>query len=69
MKNQLDVIIQPSQLFNIDPATRFVNYIDDENIESQGVKIRCKFTDTVLEVKDMIRQNLGIKGDFYMLEV
>jgi hypothetical protein len=53
-----DLVIQPAVLFGIDPATKFVKYVDDENIDSQGVKVRCKFTDSLAEVKQKIRQAL-----------
>lgn len=51
-------------LFSVDPESKFVNYIDDENIEKQGVTVRCKFTDTVGQIKDKIKDTLQISGEF-----
>ena len=52
LKNQLDIIVQhQTAFFNIDESNFFVNYIIDENFEEQGVKVRCRFTDTVAEMK------------------
>ena len=70
LKNQLDLVIQPSLLFSIDEQQgAFVKYIDDENIDAQGVKVRCQFTDTIAEVKDKIKAKMQIEGNFQMIEV
>jgi hypothetical protein len=56
-------------LFTVDPETKFVSYIDDQDIERQGVAVRCKFSDTVAEIKNKVKEALQISGDFQMLEV
>ena len=62
-------MVQPAVLFTIDPVTRFVKYLDDENLDAQGVKVRCKFSDSVADVKQKIRQALECETDYPMLEV
>lgn len=69
LKNQFDIVIQPSVLFAIDSETNFVRYIDDENIDKQGVTVRCKFTDSVAQIADQVREKLAISGEFKMVEV
>lgn len=56
-------------LFTVDPETKFVSYIDDQDIERQGVAVRCKFSDKVAEIKNKVKEALQISGDFQMLEV
>ena len=69
LKNQFDIFIQSSVLFTVDPETKFVSYIDDQDIEKQGVAVRCKFSDTVAEIKNKVKEALQISSDFQMLEV
>jgi hypothetical protein len=57
LKNQLDIVVQhQTAFFNVNENNFFVNYIVDENFEDQGVKVRCKFTDTVADMKKQIAE-------------
>lgn len=71
LKNQFDLIVQPIEThFSVD-ENLFVKYINEEEIEEQGLKIRCQFTDTIFEIKEKVRAALGIEADkkFDLIEV
>lgn len=67
MKNQFDLVIQSQHLFTID-EDKFVKYIEDTNIEAQGIKVRCKFSDKIEEIMVKIKKECGLEGQFYIIE-
>ena len=71
MKNQFDLVIQDSSLlFSVD-HNDFVTYVDDENTDEQGVKVRCCFTDTIAEIKEKVKKACGLEDgkEFDLIEV
>ena len=70
-KNSLEILIQDCEShFTINSADSFVSYIDDKDCETQGVRLRLSFTDTISEVKTLISEKLGLGADdFDMVEV
>jgi len=41
------VVVQADSLFRVDEESQFVRYVVDEEVDEQGVKVRCRFTDNV----------------------
>lgn len=58
LKNQLDIIVQSQDLFEIMDESYFVSYKKDQDFEDQGQKIRLKFTDTISEARIKIQEAL-----------
>ena len=51
MENQFEIIVQDEALFKIESEHFFVSYIEDSQIEEQGIRVRARFNNTVGELQ------------------
>jgi hypothetical protein len=69
-EERLEIFIQGESLFDLNTDKNTVEYNEPKDCETQGTKLKIRFSNTIKEVKNMILENLKFDSDeFDLFEV